>query len=589
MLQDALDELKAGADVVVGIVETHGRPETEHLLVGLPIIPRRQVSYRGVVLEEMNLDAVLERCPQIALVDELAHTNAPGSRHPKRYHDVEELLARGISVYSTLNVQHLESRADVVRQITGIKIRETVPDSILDQADDIQVVDITPDDLRERLAEGKVYLGESATVAAHNFFRPENLTALREMTLRIAAEHTDSVLRDAMRDRGIPGPWKVGERLMVSVGTSPYRESLIRMARRAADGLDCPWMAVYVETDAPLGPGEQDQLTQALSLARRLGGEVLTVSGQNVAQTLLRVAREHNVTQIIVGKSNEPWWISLFHGGTLVQQLIRHSGLIDVYVVQADKTIAQRRPKSSSPFFGRLQDWLVAVAITVVLTVLFIPLTGITGYSAIAPLYLLWVVIAGLLFPRAIVVSVAASCAILWNYFFIPPQYTLVIGKFHDVAMFLMFFVVAVAIGQLTTRLRASEIAVQKRERRTSALLELARQAALAPELDAGLEAAVGLIETLLHSRAALTLRTPDRTLFRDPHPAGSLRLTEKERGVAAWVYARGTPAGRYTETLPDAEAMHLPLQARTGIWGVLSIKPQAGAAQGVSPIRLFS
>jgi len=574
MLQDAREELKSGKDVVVALVETHGRKETQSLLEGLPQIPRLKTKYRGIELEEMDLDAVLARHPKLVLVDEAAHTNIPGSRHPKRYQDIEEILAAGISVYTTLNVQHLESRADVVRQITMVPVNETVPDSLLEKADEIQVVDLTPDDLRERLAEKKVYLGPIADIAAVNFFKAENLTALREMTLRVAAEHTDKTLRDEMRVRGIAGPWKAGERLMVSIGTSLYYDSLIRWTRRVAGALDCGWMAVYVETDSQLSKAETDGLTANLSLARQLGAEVITVAGHNVAQTLLRVARENNVSQIVIGKSQEPWWHSIMHGGSLAQQLIRQSGLIDIYIVQPDKTKPQSKNPQQIKISSTPQAWLTAGAITGLLTLAFFIFSKNLGYGAIAPIYLLWVVIAGLRFPRSVVLTVAACCALLWNFLFISPKYTFAIGNVHDATMFIMFFVVALAIGQLTAKIKTKEITEQKRERRTAALYELAKQAALAPELDAGLAAGARLIQNLLNSRIAITLRKPDRTLSPTSHPASSLILEPKEYSVAAWVFTRGQSAGRFTDTLTESAALHLPLQARTGIYGVLSVQP---------------
>ncbi|HEY8241095.1 MAG TPA: DUF4118 domain-containing protein, partial [Kiritimatiellia bacterium] len=459
MLLEARREKQAGVDIVIGVVETHKRKETEALLQGLPVMQRRRVSYRGVELEEMDLDAILARRPRLVLVDEAAHTNAPESRHPKRYQDIEELLEAGISVYTTLNVQHLESRADVVRQITGAGVQETVPDSLFEQADEIQLVDLTPDDLRARLAEGRVYIGETANVAAKNFFRPENLTALREMALRVAAEHTDSALRDAMRDRGISGPWKAGERLLVGVSTSPSSESLIRWTRRMAGALNCSWMAVCVEGDTPLGEDDKNRLTRHLALARQLGAEVMTVTGQDPAETLVRVARENNVTQIVVGKTQEPWWRQALRGGSLAQQLIEHSGFIDVYVVQPDKILpAAPRVRPVQPPPSR-RDWAEAAAVTGALTVVFLLLSRATGYYAIGPLYLLWVVMASLRFRRRVALAVGASCAILWNFLFIPPRFTFIINTFHDAAMFFMFFVVSIVIGHLTTRLRASEIA----------------------------------------------------------------------------------------------------------------------------------
>ena len=293
MLQAGREAQAEGRDVVVGVVETHGRAETRELLDGLEQLSRLRLEYRGTVLEEMDLDALLARRPQLALVDELAHSNAPGARHAKRYQDVLELLGAGIDVYTTVNVQHFESRADAVRQITGIAVQETVPDSVLDLADAIELIDLTPEELRKRLSEGKVYTPERVEVAAHNFFRTGNLTALREMALRLTAEHVDHQLQDYMDIKRIAGPWKSAERLMVAVGPSPFSEKLIRWTRRMAYNLEAPWLAATVETTTPLPAEAQQRLSRNLDLARDLGGEVVATAGDDVAEALLRLSLIH--------------------------------------------------------------------------------------------------------------------------------------------------------------------------------------------------------------------------------------------------------------------------------------------------------
>src|SRR3982751_5813097 len=302
MLQAAQQKLQQGTEVVVGIVETHGRKETEALLEGMPIMPRAQIEYRGTKLEEMDLDAILTWHPGLAVVDELAHTNAPGSRHPKRYQDVLELLDAGIDVYTTLNVQHVGSRSATVRQIAGAPVSETVPDSVLDLADEIVLVDLTPDQLRTRLAEGKVYLGERAEWAAKNFFRESNLTALREMALRVMAEHVDRDLREIMAEQRILGPWKSADRLLVAVSASPYSERLIRYTRRLASSMEATWIVANIEGPRALSQEEQTRLTRYLALARQLGAEVISTPGNRIGEVLLRIAREHNVSQIVIGK-----------------------------------------------------------------------------------------------------------------------------------------------------------------------------------------------------------------------------------------------------------------------------------------------
>jgi two-component system, OmpR family, sensor histidine kinase KdpD len=578
MLQYAHQRQRDGVNVHVGVVETHGRKETEALLEGLPNNPRRMIDYRGVTIEEMDLDAILALQPEVVIVDELAHTNAPDSRHPKRYQDVLELLEAGISVYTTLNVQHIESRVDIVRQITGVTVRETVPDSVLDRAGEIQLVDLTPEQLRQRLEEGKVYLGEMAQAAAANFFKIENLAALREMALRFVAERADEDVREAMRDRKISGPWKAGERLLVAVGPDTHAESLIRWTRRIAGEMDSPWIAVYVEPYGSLDPSIKEQVTKNLSLARQLGGDVITTSGDRVGDALLRVAREQNASQIIVGKPTRSPWLHWLTGRSPAYDLIRQSGYIDVYVVQPEKEALKERSTRmlARPAFPA-NDFLLAGSATLLLTAAGWLLQPITGYQSIALLYLLLVVALGLRFSRGPVLAVATISALLWNLLFTEPRFTFYIDEAHDLIMFAMFFVVALAMGHLTTRLRRSELAERQRERRTAALYELANQAAFATDLDTGLRAAVNVIDSIFAAKAALLLRQKDHTLSTIPHAASSLALSDKDKSVAAWAFSRRTPAGKFTDTLPESEALHVPLQGRTAVMGVLSVRPPAG------------
>src|SRR5438046_943429 len=331
-----------GCEAVVGTVETHDRKETEALLEGMPIMPAPQTAYRGRKLEEMDLDAIRLWHPSLAVVDELAHTNAPGSRHPKRYQDVLELLDAGINVFTTLNVQHVGSRSDTVRQITGAPVSETVPDSVLDLADQIVLLDLTPDQLLSRLAEGKVYLGERAEWAAKNFFRESNLTALREMALRVVAEHVDRDLREIMAEQRILGPWKSADRLLVAVSASPYSERLIRYTRRLASSMEASWLVANIEGPRSLSQEEQTRLTRYLALARQLGAEVVSTPGSDIAETLLRVAHKHNVTQIVIGKPLGSRWTSFLKRDPL-RWLMRNSGNIDIHMIPAEESSAPRR------------------------------------------------------------------------------------------------------------------------------------------------------------------------------------------------------------------------------------------------------
>jgi two-component system sensor histidine kinase KdpD len=584
MLRAAHQLLSEGVKVVVGVAETHGRAEIVALLDGLPTVPLRIVPYQNMILHEMDLDRILAQRPEVVLVDELAHTNAPGSRHPKRYQDVLELLDAGISVYSTLNVQHIESRVDVVRQITGVTVMETVPDSILDRASEIQLIDLTPEELRQRLKEGKVYLGERAQVAGVKFFREQNLVALREMALRLATERADQAVRRVMHERKIGGPWKSSERLMVAVGGDAGSESLIRWTRRVAGELGCSWLAVYVDPDGAISAENKDQLTHSLSLVRQLGGDVVMTSGNNRSEALLRIAREQNVTQIVVGKPAVSGGWRWMKGRWLLNRLIHRSGAIDVYVVQSDRpVVAPTRSVAARTIQSPLHEFLIAALGVAGVTAISLGLEPITGYLAVALLYLLLVVVLGVRLGLAPVFAAATLSALLWNFLFIPPQLTFYIGKIHDAMMFAMFFIVAVAMGHLTGRLRQSQIAEHKREQRTAALYQLAHQAAFVPELDAGLRAAVAHIESIIDTKAALVLRLPDHTLDNNVHPASSFALSEKEQSVAAWAFSRRAPAGRFTDTLPDSEALYLPLQARTAAMGVLCIRPPKDRALDIS------
>ena len=574
MLKVAHHRKTDGIAVAIAVAETHGRSETEVLLAGLPVIPLRPVEYHGVTLREMDLDAALQRKPHLVLVDELAHTNAPGSRHPKRYQDVLELLDAGIDVYTTLNVQHLESRVDVVRQITGVDVHETVPDSILDQADKIQLVDLTPEELRERLAEGKVYVGEMAETAAAHFFREENLTALREMALRITAEHVSQDLRDAMAVRQITGPWRTNAKLMVAVGPSPFSEELIRWTRRTASALDAPWVAVYVESAVSLSEEEKLRLAKTLSMARQLGAHVISTAGHDLVSALLRVAREENVTQIVVGKPPGSPLIEFLKGGSLVQKLIRRSGAIDVCVVRAEER--QERPRPSAWKTIKFRPWAMEIGIGALsvgaVTGICWLLREITGCWAIALIYLTLVVFLATKLRRVTMLLIATASALLWNYLFIPPVFTFRISHFPDALMFVMYFIVALVIGQLTARLRLREMVERKREQRTAALYRLAQGVVESTTLDEGLRRAMQEIQSAFHAQSAILLVGENGQLSDRPHPASTWPMSDKEKSLAIWALMHGQPSGRFTDTLPEADSLHLPLQTTKNKVGVLTV-----------------
>jgi two-component system sensor histidine kinase KdpD len=575
MLQAARQRKAEGVDVVVGVVETHGRSETAALLEGFEILPRARMNYRSTVLEEMHLDGLLLRKPRLAVVDELAHTNAPGSRHPKRCADVLELLEAGIDVYTTLNVQHVESRAPVVRQITGVTVRETVPDSVLDRADEIELIDISPEQLRKRLAEGRVYLGDRAAAAGENFFRESNLTALREMALRLTAERVDQGMREQMREQRISGPWKARERLLVGVGPSPFASDLVRWTRRVADALDATWMAVYVDNGHPLTEEEKKRVTQFLALARHLGGEVDSVAGPRVSSELLRVAREQNVSQIVVGKPRQSPWMRLLRGGSLVDELIHHSGDIDVYVVRPEKSSETARTSRTGTREGvRFREWGWGLLLLAGVTLFGWLVCNWIGYLSVALFYLLMTVTGAMFLRRRVVLITALAGALLWNLLFVPPLFTFHIAQFHDAMMFVMMIVTALAMGHLTTRMRQREEGERQRQKSTAALLELTRSSALSPDMKDGLDKALGQINALFSAKTVLYLRdSPTRQLSAKPHPASLWMPSSKEYSVADWAFSNRKMAGRFTDTLPGAEGTFWPLQTRTSLMGVLGLR----------------
>jgi two-component system sensor histidine kinase KdpD len=581
MLRAAHQELKDGTDLVVGIVETHGRAETQALLEGLPLIPRKSVPYREILLEEMDLEAILARKPRLVLVDELAHTNAEGSRHAKRFQDVIELLDAGIDVFTTLNVQHLESRADTVRQITGATVHETVPDSVFELVDQIELIDLTPEALRERLREGKVYLGNRAEAAAEGFFKDTHLTALRELALRFVAERVDQRLRELRGAGPIKTVWRSGERLLVAVGPSPSSLQLVRWTRRMAAAQGASWIAVSVESSRPLPPDAQRRLEQNLALARELGAEVVMTHDDDVADALVRVALQNNATQIVVGKSGRPRWLNWFTGGNLVDRLLRRSGPIDIYAVPAERS-ASDRPGAwihwQPPEFSPGKEYREVAAVLAVLTLASTFIVPHSGYLAVGLLYLLAVIALSLRVGRGPVFAAGVVSALTWNFLFIPPRFTFAIAKLEDGVMFGTYFVVALIAGQLTARIRAQERNERLREARATALLHLTQALGGARTLDDAVFAALRQADAFFSAQTALLLANANSDSGLTPHFAGSFTVNEKERGVADWVWRNRKKAGRFTDTLPSAEGFHLPLVRDDTAVGVLVVRVEKDA-----------
>ena len=569
MLKAAHEVKSKGIDVLIGYVETHKRAETEALLEGLYVLPRKNTEYRGTSLEEMDIDAILARKPQLVLVDELAHTNAPGSRHAKRFQDVQELLDAGIDIYTTLNVQHLESRADTVAQITGAIIRETVPDSVFESANEIEIIDIPPDELLKRLSEGKVYTTERSQQAIQNFFRKGNLTALREMSLRMTAERVDHQLREFMKAQQIPGVWKSIQRLLVGISSSPDSITLIRWARRMSYMMDASWIVVYVETSRALRDTAKEQLAKNLALARELGAEVVTTADEDIVQGLLRVARQQNATQVLVGKSK-----SMFNfGNSLLDRLIERSGDLDIYVAGGMDENGRKRFWHLPEIHSGLPQYTTALLIVAILVAICYPLRPIIGYQTISLILLFVVAVFPLKLGMGPVITAATLSAVAWDYFFIPPQFTFTIKEPQDILMFGAYFVIAAVTGVLTTRIRAREKAVLVREERAVALYSLTKDLSAATSLDGVLKAAVENFKRFFDADVVACLSESDGDLLSQPHPASSMVLDEKELSVAAWTYWNERRAGKFTDTLPSAQATYYPLTGPRYPLGVLGIR----------------
>lgn len=573
MLEAARRELAAGRDVVVGYIETHGRKETEALAQGLPLIPRLTLDYRGVPLTEMDLDAVLARRPQLVLVDEFAHTNAPGSRHPKRYQDVLELLDAGIDVFTTLNVQHIESRAEAVRQITGVAIRETVADTALDSAE-FELVDLPPEELRARLAAGKVYIPESARAAQENFFRPGNLSALRELALRFAAEHVGQDVLAYRHAQGISEPWKSGQRLLVAVSSSPTSASLVRWTRRLASELQASWLAVYVELPQAPNQEEQARLSANMALARELGAQILTTSDSDVARGILRVARDQNATQIVVGKPAGWRALDLLRGGSLLNRLIRESGDIDVHAVRAEGDAPLlRRPGTPRFTPAAVRGYGIALGVVLLTTALNALLQRWLGYQALALIYLFSVLVLAMFVSRGATLFAATVTALAWNYLFVPPIFTFRIAGTTDLMLFLTYFAVALAMGHLAARLRSQEAAERRREQHATTLYLLTRELAQATDFADLLAIIIREVGKATQAQVALSFPEESQDGPLTLYFASTWLLSEKEQSVASWAFRRRQPAGRGTDTLPAAEGLHLPLLAGERAVGVLSIR----------------
>lgn len=571
MLLDARQRRETGVDVVIGVVETHGRRETEALIQGYELIPRRAVEYQGRSIDEMDIDAVLARRPQLVLVDELAHTNAPGSRHPKRYQDVEELRDAGIDVYSTINIQHIESLNDVVASFTRVRVRETVPDSILESAE-IEVVDIPPDELIERLKDGKVYIPTEASRALNHFFSKSNLTALRELALRRAAQAVDAQMLDYVRSHALAGNFAAGERVVVALSEQSSAPGLVRAAKRLSDALRGSWTAVHIETQRSqhFTDAERDQLSETMALASRLGGATATIPAATVVDGLLAFAKDARATQIVIGKSVRPWWFELRHG-SVVDRLIRKSGDVAVHVLSGDSNgpsaplIASRRPGR----WGQPVDYVWIMLAIAACTAASLFVLEFIALGNVALFYLVPVMFAAATFGLRAGLFAGLVSSLAYNFFFLPPTGTLTVSNPENVVSIFVLLGVAFVTSQFAARVRAQADLAQASARQNAALAGFSRQLTASASQEELMHSICAEISRLFDCRAVMLLPSRDGPELRAAYPPEN-RLEQIEKAAAQWSMDNGQPAGRGSTTLTASDWLFYPLQTSRGTLGVI-------------------
>ena len=578
MLTSARAEREAGRDVVAGLIETHGRRETEELVEGFEVLPRHPIVYRNQILREFDLDAALARRPNLLLVDEYAHTNVPGSRHPKRWQDVDELLNSGIDVWTTLNIQHLESLNDVIQKISRVRVRETVPDSVFDNADEVVLVDFPPDELLKRLAEGKVYIQDTAARAVDHFFKPQNLTALRELALRRAAARVDAALIERMQAQAIEGPWAAGERILACIGPDPISPTVIRTAKRMADLMDAPWMAVTVERPgAMLDDAARQRLDKAMKLSESLGAETQTLTGPDLPAELLRFAKFENVTQIVIGRSRGGFFNELLRR-SLPHELVRRTQDIAIHLVtrepeqaSATKPSAPRQPLELPPFAYAAAAVAAALAISE-------GLIALTLFPNLQMIFLVAVLLIAVSFGVWPAIFASFLSFLVYNFFFIQPLYTFTIAEPYELLALVIFLVVAVITSALAGRVRRQATVSASRMRAMRRLYEFTRRLSGLPTLDGVAEGAASEINASLGRGVVVLLAQDDDLALVAAWPPEDT-LDAATMTAARWAYGHSEPAGADTGTLPTVPWYFVPLRSANRALGVVGVAKEKDAA----------
>jgi two-component system sensor histidine kinase KdpD len=601
MLNEAHVLKKRAEDVVVGIVETHGRIETEALLKDLEIIPRRRVEYQGISLQELDLDAILSRRPTVVLVDELAHTNAPGSRHPKRYQDVEELLDSGIDVYTTMNVQHFESLNDVLEKITGIRMQETLPDTFLDRADEVQVIDIPLEELFERLKEGKVYIPPQAERAMQNFFQRGNLVALRELMLTHVARKIDTELLNYMKAKAISGPWTAGERLMVCIAPSPYAKQLLRKGYTIAQDAHAEWYAVYVSTPALKEMSDKDKayIAEALNLAEELGARIVTLSGTDVASEILRFAREYNINHIVIGKPLHSMLLG-FWKGSPASRLLHTPSEFELHLITptVEKREIEARPTPRQLVLDP-KDYLLTVLMVFGITLLNLLLQNFINPMSLVYIYLIATISSGLLFGTGPSLFSSIISLLTFDFFFTEPRYSFTMYHPHDIINVVVFLLTSIIIGQLVKITKRQNLLLQVRIRRITLIEEMSKEFLMLPPveqfiggvvknsgewenvltlfrttvLDHISHIAIKYLSKIVDVPAFVLFSGKDGRLQVWARSNPDLDLTPNEMAVAEWTYTHGEPAGAGTQTLTDIRVFFMPMKSLDETIGVMGVR----------------
>jgi len=583
MLQAARLEKQNGKNIIIGYVETHNRKETDKLAEGFQVIPRKVYEYRSAKLRELDLDAVIQRKPQVVLVDELAHSNAPGCRHLKRYQDVKELLDNGIDVYTTVNVQHIESRSETVSQITGITVRETIPDEVFENADEVELVDLSPDELLQRFSEGKVYSPEKSEEAVKNFFRKGNITALREMALRIVADRVDKQLHDYLKLKLIKGPWKSGLHLLVVIDYRKQTENLLRWAKNLSYSMGAVIRAIYVETSHVLNLQENEQLEKNIQVAGQLGIEVRIVTNYDSVNAIIDFSEKENITHIVVGKPPVTNQITAFRQKRFINRLLQYSGSFDVFILGSDIHNKEIRKSviNSPAFTSTFKQYLATFLLISFVSIISFFLKKIIGYQVVSFILLLVVSALAFFYGTGPVLLASTLSALVWDFFFLPPPYTLHIEKPEDVFMLVMFFIIALLNGVLTTRIRRQEKKIRVREERTHALYQVTRELSIAPGMSEVLEIAVKRIRDYFKMESRILLKNDENQLVDDARQNKSIVLSENDLSIANWTFQQLSKAGKNTSTLPASDFTFYPLKGSQLNPGVIVVRHTKVFTQG--------